>query len=126
LETFDLSVNAVGDDAYHIRFAVQNTGWMPTYCTKVALQKGRVRGVMAEIELPEGASLQTGKQLVELGQLEGRSGTGTSISPWALFRGGGTSERTFVEWVVKAPQGSEITLIAHHERAGTIRETVTL
>ena len=126
LEKLDLSVKALGDNSYHIRLAVQNTGWLPTYCTKIALQKGRVRGVIAEIELPETASLESGQQRIELNQLEGRSGTGGSISPWALFRGGGTIERTLVEWVVHAPAGSEITVIARHDRAGTVRETVQL
>ena len=70
LETFKTEVEALGGDSYRIRFAVHNTGYLPTYVTKVALTKGRVRGVIvAEIDLPDTATLKTGKQRVELGQL---------------------------------------------------------
>lgn len=123
LEAFDLSVTALGDDAYHIRLAVHNTGWLPTYCSKMALQKQRVRGVIAEIELPDGATLQSGKLRTEGSQLEGRSST-----PTAHYRtfASSTADRTAFEWVVQAPAGTDITLIARHDRAGTVRETVTL
>lgn len=125
LEVFDINVTALADDTYHIRLALHNTGWMPTYCTKIAQQRG-MRGIVAEIDLPEGATLKTGKERMDIGQLEGRSNTGSSITPWAMFRTGGTADRTFVEWVVQAPKGTEITLTAKHDRAGTVRETVTL
>jgi murein tripeptide amidase MpaA len=126
LEIFDISLTNLADDTYHIRLAVQNTGWLPSYCSKIALQKGLVRGVIAEIELPEGARLKTGKKRMELNQLEGRSNTGSSISPWAMFRSAGTADRTFAEWVVQAPKGTEITVIARHDRAGTVRESIIL
>ena len=126
LEVFELKVTALGEDNYHIRLALHNTGWMPSYCTKMALQKGRVRGVIAEINLPETATLKTGKERIEIGQLEGRSGTLASITPWALFRPFGTADRSYVEWLVQASKGTEITLTAKHDRAGTVRETVIL
>ena len=100
------------------------TGWLPSYCTKVALKKQRVRPVIAEINLPEGAELKSGQLRTHLKQLEGRSHT-----PAATIRSFGTAntgDRTKVEWVVKAQKGSEIELIARHDRAGVIRETVIL
>ncbi len=44
LELYDVSVKALGEDAYHVRLVVQNTGWLPTYVTKKALEKKLVRG----------------------------------------------------------------------------------
>ncbi|MEO1290098.1 MAG: hypothetical protein AAFV93_20280 [Chloroflexota bacterium] len=126
LETFKTDVEALGNDTYRVRFAVHNTGYLPTYVTKVALEKGYVRGVVAEIEIPENAELKTGKQRVQLGQLEGRALTGTSATPWAISGGANTADRTVTEWVVHAPAGTDITLIAKHDRAGTVRETITL
>jgi murein tripeptide amidase MpaA len=124
LELYDLIVTPVEANTYHIRMAVQNMGWLPSYCTKVALQKQRVRGVIAEIELPDGATLKTGKVRTQLGQLEGRSHTHTAISSHDATAN--TADRTMVEWVVQAPKGSEIKLIARHDRAGVVRETITL
>ncbi|MEM9951330.1 MAG: M14 family metallopeptidase [Chloroflexota bacterium] len=126
LETFKTDVEALGNDTYRVRFAVHNTGYLPTYVTKVALEKGYVRGVVAEIEIPDNAELKTGKQRVQLGQLEGRALTGTSATPFAISGGANTADRTVTEWVVHAPTGTDITLIAKHDRAGTVRETITL
>ncbi|MEL7432858.1 MAG: carboxypeptidase, partial [Chloroflexota bacterium] len=75
---------------------------------------------------PEGAELVSGKQRVELGQLEGRAGTGTSATPWAVRGKSNTADRALTEWVVKAPAGTEITLVGKHDRAGTVRQTITL
>jgi len=126
LETFKTEVESLGGDSYRVRFAVHNTGYLPTYVTKVAVAKGYIRGVVAEIDLPDGAELKSGKQRVEIGQLEGRAGTGTSATPWAISGKSNTADRAVTEWIVNAPAGTEIALIAKHDRAGTVRETVTL
>lgn len=125
LELFDLQVTPLGGDNYRIRLAVHNTGWLPTYCTQIALQKKRVRGVMAEIELPEGAALKAGKVRTELTQLAGRSNTASSI----LGDTSGTentADRTYMEWIVEAPKGIVVTVIARHDRAGIVRREVLL
>ena len=91
----------------------------------LALAKtSRVRGVIAEIDLPEGASLQTGKEREILSQLEGRNGTGSSATPWGVSPS--TSDRAKVEWVVHAPNAGTITLTARHDRAGTVRTEIEL
>jgi hypothetical protein len=38
-------------------YAVQNSDWRPTALTRHARERKRVRGVVCEIELPEGATL---------------------------------------------------------------------
>lgn len=126
LETFKVEVESLGADSYRIRFAVHNTGYLPTYVTQVALTKGRVRGVVAEIELPDNATLKTGKQRVDLGQLEGRALTGTSATPWAIRGKSNTADRAMTEWVVHAPNGGTITLTARHDRAGKISTEIDL
>jgi hypothetical protein len=37
-----------------------------------------------------------------------------------------TDDRLKVTWLVHAPQGGEITLIARHDRAGVVRLVVSL
>ena len=72
LHEVEVEADALGEDTYRVRLTVHNTGWLPTYVTKKALEKKVVRGLVCEIELPQGATLETGKLRHELGQLEGR------------------------------------------------------
>lgn len=121
LELHRAEVIPLGRDNYRIRFVVENTGWLPTYVTKKALEH-KLRGVVCEIELPAGARLETGKPREELGQLEGRAYKEALLNPSLE----GTQERLKVEWVVHAPQGGKVKLLARHERAGTLRTTLDL
>ena len=73
LVPLETKVTALGADSYRVRFVIQNEGWLPTYVTKKALERKVTRGVIAEIVLPKGASLESGKAREELGELEGRA-----------------------------------------------------
>ncbi|HEV8340231.1 MAG TPA: M14 family metallopeptidase [bacterium] len=125
LELHEATRTALGEDAYRIRLVLQNSGWLPTYVTKKALENKVVRGVICEIELPEGATLETGKPREELGQLEGRAYK--PAFPMRFPRvGDSTEDRLKVEWVVQAPRGGVVRLIARHVRAGVVRASVEL
>ena len=115
----EVNVAAVGGGTYRVRMVVENTGWLPTYVTKKAIEK-KVRGLVCEIELPKGAKLESGKPREEPGQLEGRAYKG------ALLDSEGTPDRVKVEWIVNAPKGGKVKLVARHERAGTVRAEVEL
>jgi hypothetical protein len=115
-------VKSIGKGTYRLRIVVENTGWLPSYVTKKAVEKKVSRGVICEIELPEGASLQSGKPRQELAQLEGRAYKAAFPEGWE----GGTDDRLKVEWVVRAPQGGRVKLTAHHERAGVVRVELEL
>lgn len=119
----DLTVTPLGADTFRIRLVVENRGWLPTYVTKKALERKITRGVIAKIQLPRGASLQSGKIHEELGELEGHA-----YKPAFLFEEASesTSDRAKVEWVVKAKKGTKVKLSAKHERAGKIHTEVIL
>jgi murein tripeptide amidase MpaA len=121
LELYEADVNPLGDDAYRVRLVVHNTGWLPTYVTKKALEKKVVRGIVCEIELPENATLETGKPREKRGQLEGRAYVKAFPESEEA-----TKDRLKVTWTVRAPNGGEVNLIARHPRAGTISTTLTL
>ncbi|HEX2905448.1 MAG TPA: M14 family metallopeptidase [Phototrophicaceae bacterium] len=124
LELYQVQATSLGGGNYAVRLVVQNTGWLPSYISKKALEKKTVRGVIAEIELPAGAVLKTGKVREEFGQLEGRAYQATTIvNPGA---GDVTGDRAKVEWVIYAPEGGIVKLTAKHERAGTVRAEVQL
>ena len=115
-------VVGLGGGVYRVRLVVENTGWLPSYVTKKAVEKKVSRGVMAEIELPEGATLQVGKIRQEFAQLEGRAYKAAQAEPFE----GGTDDRLKVEWVIHAPQGGTVHLTARHERAGEVRVALEL
>ncbi|HSJ52919.1 MAG TPA: M14 family metallopeptidase, partial [Anaerolineae bacterium] len=124
LALYEASAKRLGPDTYRVRLVVQNSGWLPSYVTKRAMEKKLVRGLVCEIGLPEGAELETGEPRIELGQLEGQAykpPAPVAFSPWDP-----TDDRAKAEWVVRASEGSQVTVTARHERAGTVSTLVTL
>jgi murein tripeptide amidase MpaA len=124
LELRETQVTRESEDTWRVRLIVQNTGWLPTYGSKMAQKRKLLRGVLAEIGLPKGALMISGKPREELGELEGWAYLHTPISFWPNKRV--TADRNYVDWVVKAAAGSEVELTAWHERAGRVRTRVRL
>jgi hypothetical protein len=83
-----------------------------------------VRGVIAEISLPPGAELISGKRREDIGQLEGKAYKHTGISFWPDYHV--TDDRAKIEWVVRGRTGDRISLTARHDRAGTVRTEIKL
>lgn len=142
LELRDVSVKNLGDDAsartrdstsnmradtsdgaFRVRVVAQNTGWLPTYVTKKAIEKKAVRGVIVELELPAGATLETGKPRQDLGQLEGRAYKDSAVTEWNIDP---TDDRAKMEWTIRAPKGSVVKITARHERAGLVQTELVL
>ena len=128
LELLRTEVRALGPDTWRVRFAVANSGWLPAYVTKRALQRKAVRGVMFEIHLPPqydaSVSLVSGAPRFEGPQLEGHAPKNSLLA--FLPNRGITADRAVAEWVVRAPRGTQLALTATAARAGSVRTTVTL
>lgn len=130
LELRECRVEPLDSCTHRIRFAVQNTGWLPTNVTKLALDRKLCRGVVGEIfrsdeqHDPKGNSppnwLKTGLLRQETGQLNGWSHVAASGFGWHCDP---TDDVAVFEWVVQSPGTFE--LLAKHERAGVVRHTVT-
>ena len=116
----DISLTSIGLSVYRVRFVIENSGWLPTYVTKKALEKKILRGIIIEIELPESASLESGKLRDEFGQLEGRA------YKEATWFNDSTNDRLLLEWVIQAPQKGIVKIIARHDRAGVVRAEINL
>ena len=124
LEVLRTEVRSLGPDTWRVRFAVTNTGYLPAYVSKRALERKVVRGVVFEIHLAAGASLVHGSQRVEGPQLEGHA---PKVSMQAFLPNLDiTADRAVVEWVVRAPQGTRLGLSARAERAGAVHAEVSL
>ena len=124
LELHHASAQPIGDSAWKITVVIQNTGWLPSYVSKRALNRKVVRGLIAEIELPPGATLTSGKLRHDAGQLEGKAYKHTGVSFWPDYNL--TDDRMKLEWVVTAKKGESVRVTARHERAGTVRADIKL
>ena len=118
-----LDVERVGEGVWKLRWVLENTGWLPTNVSERALERQTVRPLEATIELPEGARLVSGDKRVEGGQLTGRVRHRSTIW-WGV--NDSTTDRAKLEWVVEAPGGATVELVARHQRAGTVRRTADL
>jgi len=124
LELLSTDVLALGKDTWRVRFAVANSGWLPAYVSKRALERKTARGCVFEIALPDGVTLLSGKERVEGAHLEGHAPK-ASLQAFLPNREL-TSDRAVVEWVVKAPRGTKVGLSAVADRAGAVRAEVVL
>jgi murein tripeptide amidase MpaA len=125
LELLRSEVEALGDDSWRVRLVVGNSGWLPAYVSKRALDRKVVRGLMFEITLPDGARLAGG----ELARFEGPQleGHAPRQTPLAFLPDPELSaDRAMAEWIVSAPAGTRLGLSARADRAGVVRCEVVL
>jgi murein tripeptide amidase MpaA len=119
-----LEAEALGEGVHRVRLVVQNTGWLPTYVTKKALEGYLVGPVTVELSLPDGATLVAGETTTEAGQLEGRVQQRSTATWWGYEPA--TNDLAALEWVVAAPAGGAVQVTARHVRAGVARAQTTL
>lgn len=129
LEKRAIKVESVGANHIRVRFAVENTGWLPTNVTKIAQQRKLCRGVVAEIgrvgeDLDYAGKSQpewliSGELRQEKGQLNGWSHVPAGGFGW---QADATGDVALFEWVVEKAASYELT--AKHERAGVVRTVV--
>jgi hypothetical protein len=112
----------IADGTHRVEVVLENTGWLPTNVTQKAIETKAVRPIELELELLEDVRLVTGRRREEIGQLDGRSKERSLY--W--FEDRSTADLARREWVVEAPAGSRIGLVARHERAGTARAELTI
>ena len=123
LTTRSLDVERLGEGIYRIQLVLENTGWLPTNVSDKAVERKAVRELEVELDLPEGVRLVAGEVVTKAGQLEGRVHKRTTM--W-FTQTDATTDRAKLEWVVEAPAGAELAIVARHQRAGTVRERVPL
>ena len=124
LEALKAEAQSLGSGVWKVRLAVHNTGYLPTYVTKRALERKVTRGVVFEIALPPGAELVAGKARIEGAQLEGRASK-PSLQAF-LPNPDLTGDRGQCEWTVRATPGSVVRVTARHDRAGRVEADIPL
>ena len=124
LEVLRTEVQPLGPDTWRVRWAVANSGYLPSHVTHRALERKTVRGVVFEIGLPDGATLVSGSKRTIEASLEGHAPK-ASLQAFLPDRQI-TGVRAVTEWVVKATPGTIVRLTATADRAGTVRTEVVL
>jgi murein tripeptide amidase MpaA len=115
-----LEVEEPAPEIRRLELTVENAGYLPTNVTKVALDKDLIKPVEAEIKMPEGANLVSGKAEVELGHLTGRSALwGNRWKGPTFFNGLPSDYARRVVWVVRGEGPLQVEVTS--ERAGTVR-----
>lgn len=119
LELVRLMATALGGEAWRVEAGIANSGWLPTNVSERANKENLTLPVTAEIGGLD-ASAVVGQVRRQCGQLAGRLAT-------RLHDGlDGTPDRVLIAWTVTAPSGTDVTVTAAHQRAGTVTSSITL
>jgi murein tripeptide amidase MpaA len=122
LELLAAEVHQHGDGTWRVRVVIANTGWLPTNITQTAIDQRVVLPVVADLTLPDGVTLTTGRARIELGQLAGRA-----LRPSGLpEESDGSTDRALAEWIVTGPPGASVSVRVVHQRAGTVEVSLDL
>jgi murein tripeptide amidase MpaA len=113
-----LKAEKVAEDVYKVSAKVENTGYLPT--------SGSIQAANNKIASPVkvcicGGEIVQGECEVDIGHLKGH---GNSAGGYMNISGGGSAKK--VEWIIKAPAGSCITISAQADRAGQAQASITL
>jgi murein tripeptide amidase MpaA len=121
LELREWSAEQLGEGIYRLRALLVNSGYLPSYGSEVALNRKVAQPIEVELTLPEGAKLLSGQQKSEIGHLGGRA------NKQALWGGMFPNDhQQKLEWIVEAPAGSSVTVVAKGGRAGWAKGEVSL
>ncbi|MCB9175551.1 MAG: carboxypeptidase [Caldilineae bacterium] len=117
----DVTVETLGAELYRVTAVIENLGFLSTSGSRRAREAGRARPLELRIVLPDGARLESGQPRVPAGHLEGRDN-----KLGVTFGSSPTDNRHRVDWLLRAPAGTRVELVAACDRAGTLRATIRL
>jgi murein tripeptide amidase MpaA len=112
-----VETESLGEDLHIIRATVENQGFLPTNGSALG---GRLQLPPIEVKV-EGADVLIGRPKVEIGHLQGRSAALVGRNRPSQFR---VENEKLVEVLVRGT--GEVTVTASADRAGTIRQSLTL
>jgi murein tripeptide amidase MpaA len=110
----------LGSDLYKVTASVVNQGFLPTHMTEVALKNGTASAPVVTID---GGEVLIGKREQRIKHLAGRDERVATWSPW-MREWNATGQ--VVEWLLRAPAGTQVTITASAERGGKHRQELTL
>ncbi|MFM2120508.1 MAG: hypothetical protein RL722_1976, partial [Pseudomonadota bacterium] len=110
--------------SWRLRIAVGNAGYLGSAVSQRAIQRKVVRGLIFELELPEGARYLQGKPRMSGGELSGGPHLAGHAPPSSLQaflpNREVTGDRAVCTWVVQAPAGARLRWKVKADRAGQL------
>ncbi len=119
----EVQIEKLGADLFTISAMIANLGYLPTHLTQRALQHGTADGVQVSLESSDAIEILLGMPTQDIGHLAGRDERKATWSPWLRQW---NQTRRKVEWLVRAPSGTTLDVVAQAERAGLQRQQITL
>lgn len=113
-------VEKLADNLYKVSAVIANEGFLPTNLTERALKHGTASPV--EVEL-SGSEIIMGKVRQSIGHLAGRDERNATWSPWLREW---SDTKQVVEWLIRAPENTSITISAAASKAGKKQVEVNL
>lgn len=114
-----VSVNEQSAGVYRVSVLAANHGFLPTYLCNKGKEIKAMRQDKLTVELPVGAELLLGRPEVELGHLQGY------FNGQRIYGGPAESAKR-VDFLIKAPAGTSVTLLLDSQKGGVCRSEVTL
>ncbi len=118
-----LAYEKIGEDICKVNVLVGNRGYLATNLTNEANKLNVSTPVKVSIE---GCELISGKQIEEIGNLDGFSGTTTGSYYDEIITFENAKAKKKLSWVIKAKQGSHIKVCAYQEKAGIDTKEIEL
>lgn len=118
-----LDKEEVTSGVYKVTAIVGNLGYLPTNLSEEAVSLHVDKPVSVSIN---GAELVQGKAVEEVGNLSGYSRTVTGSVYGNITTFANAKAKNKVTWIVKATEGTTITITASQEKAGKDSKTITL
>lgn len=116
-------VERLEGQTWRIEVVFENTGYLPTSVTEKAIAVQAVRPDKAVLRLASGVERVAGELEQPMGFLPGR---GAQAAPPPLSVSLGVPTRRKISWIVRGPEGAEVTVEGRSERGGVARAIVTL
>ncbi len=118
-----LTYEKISDDIYKVTTIVGNRGYMPTNLTQEANKLKVSTPVKVSIE---GCEVVSGKNVEEIGNLDGFSGTTTGSYYDEIITFENSKAKKKLSWIIKAKPNTKVTIIAKQEKAGIDTQDIEL
>jgi hypothetical protein len=120
----DLRSEKIADGIYRIETIIGNTGYLSTALSDIAVNNHYAKPVIVTVK---GGELIEGKEKTEISELQGYSKTQTGFYHYGnISTDQNALQRKKLSWIIKAEEGTEITVEASQVKAGKVSAGIRL
>lgn len=120
LELQEPTAERLADGLWKVSVVARNTGFLPTWLSEKGKANPAIRGLRITLA---GAEPVAGTAAQDLGHLEGRANLYGSVKIPSRYDNLSAAK---AEWIVRAPAGASLEIVATCTKGGTVRRRLTL